>query len=187
MSAATDRENRPSVPADRSTVPNPDTDDDDVLPELVTDQTIELLLRGAKGLVIVVNVVVMITFVMLSLGFFLHLVGASPEASFVDWVYRNTERAMQPFRGMFPVQTIDDRSVFDASLLFAAALYGFGAIALHAVVDYLSARVRRYHRRAQRAALEESRARASMTPRATESELGEPPARHPAPSDSTSE
>ncbi|MDH3756176.1 MAG: YggT family protein [Acidimicrobiia bacterium] len=116
-------------------------------PELVTPATIELLLRGAKALVIVVYVVVIITFAMLTLGFFLHLAGASPEATFVDWVYRNTERAMEPFRGMFPVRDIDDRSVFDASLLFAAALYGFIAIGLHAVVEYLSAKARRYHLR----------------------------------------
>lgn len=120
-------------------------------PELVTDETIELLLRGAKALVIVVYVVVVITFAILTLGFFLHLAGASPEASFVDWVYRTTERAMQPFRGMFPVQDIDDRSVFDASLLFAAALYGFVAIGLHAVVVYLTAKARGYRMKAMSA------------------------------------
>ena len=136
-------------------------DDDEHLPELLTDATIELLLRGAKALVIVVNVVVLITFAILTLGFFLHLAGASSEASFVDWVYRNTERAMQPFRGMFPIQDIDGRSVFDASLLFAAALYGFVAIGLHALVVYLSARVRRFHHRAERAARLEAAARRS--------------------------
>ena len=130
-----------------------DDDDDEASPELITDQTLEMLLRGAKGLVIVVNVVVMITFGILALGFLLHLAGASPEATFVDWVYRNTDRAMQPFRGMFPIRAIDDRSVFDASLLFAAAVYGFVAISLHAVVVYLSAKVRRYHHRAVMAEL----------------------------------
>lgn len=127
-------------------------DEEPAGPELVTDATIELLMRGAKALVVVVNVVVLITFGILTLGFFLHLAGASPEASFVDWVYRNTNRAMQPFRGMFPVREIDDRSVFDASLLFAAAVYGFVAISLHALVVFLSTKVRRYHRRAVAAA-----------------------------------
>ncbi len=112
-------------------------------PEFVTDETIEFILRGAKALVVVVYAVVIMTFVMLALGFFLHLAGASPEATFVDWVYRNTGRAMEPFRGMFPVRPIDDRSVFDASLLFAAALYGFVAIGLHAIVVYLSEKARR--------------------------------------------
>ncbi len=120
--------------------------DNESQPELVTDKTVELLLRGAKALVVVVYVVVIITFAMLALGFFLLLAGASREASFVDWVYRNTERAMQPFRGMFPVQDIDGQSVFDASLLFAATLYGFIAIGLHATVVYLTQKARRRHR-----------------------------------------
>lgn len=138
-------------------------------PELVTDQTIELLLRGAKTLVMVVNVVVLITFGILTLGFFLHLAGASPEATFVDWVYRNTNRAMEPFRGMFPVRAIDDRSVFDASLLFAAAVYGFMAISLHALVVFLSAKVRRYHRRAIAAAAPKVRA---AVPRESRPDVG---------------
>lgn len=181
MPAATDRDEetgRLAVP------PGPDIGDDEeeVGPELVTDETIELLLRGAKALVIVVNVVVLITFAMLTLGFFLHLAGASPEASFVEWVYRNTNRAMQPFRGMFPVREIDDRSVFDASLLFAAAVYGFMAIGLHALVVYLSAKVRRYHRRAMRAAAT-PRVQPAV-PHEPRPDLGGPPAQ-PEPADRT--
>lgn len=129
-------------------------DDRDGQAEFPSAETIELLIRGAKLLVIIVNVVVLATFAILALGFILHLAGASPEASFVDWVYRNTERAMQPFRGMFPVREIDDRSVFDPSLLFAATLYGFLAIGLHGLVEYLSAWVRRYHRRVDEEAAE---------------------------------
>ncbi len=126
---------------------NRDQSRDDGL-ELINDKTIERLLMGAKALVVVVYGVVIITFVILALGFLLRVFGASPEAPFVEWAYRNTDRAMQPFRGMFPVRDIDGRSVFDASLLFAAALYGFIAIGLHALFEYLSARVRGYQRRA---------------------------------------
>lgn len=135
-------------------IENRDQNRDDGL-VVINDKTIERLLIGAKALVIVVYAVVIITFFILALGFFLRLVGASPEAPFVEWAYRNADRAMQPFRGMFPVRDIDGRSVFDASLLFAAALYGFIAIGLHALVEYLSAKVRRYQWRAteeQRAA-----------------------------------
>ncbi len=147
MTATRDRGE--SGAAERS-APHPANIDDDnhLEPELVSDETIEMLLRGAKALVMVVNAVVLMTFSILTLGFLLHLAGASPDASFVDWVYRTTERAMQPFRGMYPIQEIDGRSVFDASLLFAAAVYGFVAICLHGFVAYLSAYIRRYHRRA---------------------------------------
>lgn len=46
---------------------------------------------------------------------------------------------------MFPVQEIDDQSVFDASLLVAAPFYGFFAIGLHAVVKYLVGLARTRH------------------------------------------
>jgi uncharacterized protein YggT (Ycf19 family) len=115
-------------------------------PELVDYRTIELVVRFAKVLVVVVYAVVIVTFVMLTLGFFLHLLGASADAPFAEWVYRNTDRAMQPFRGMFPVEEIDGRSVFDGSLLFGAAVYAFVAMGLHALVAYLTGLARRYQR-----------------------------------------
>lgn len=162
MAAIANRED-PGVEG-RPTGASPEIEDDEFLePELVSDETIEMLLRGAKGLVMVVNVVVLMTFTILALGFLLHLAGASPDASFVDWVYRTTERAMQPFRGMYPIQEIDGRSVFDASLLFAAAMYGFVAICLHGFVVYLSAYIRRYHRRTV-----EAEVRSRSTPEADE-------------------
>lgn len=162
MTATRNRED--STAEGRTPGPSPGGEDDEfVEPDLVSDETIELLLRGAKTLVMVVNIVVLLTFSILTLGFLLHLAGASPEATFVDWVYRTTERAMQPFRGMYPIQEIDGRSVFDASLLFAAALYGFAAICLHGVVAYLSAYIRRYHRRAM-----EAEAQSRSTPGADE-------------------
>ena len=44
---------------------------------------------------------VAITQVLLVFTFFLQLFGANPTAGFVQWVYRSTERAMAPFRGIF--------------------------------------------------------------------------------------
>lgn len=121
-------------------------------PQFIDDRLMEVVIRGAKALVIVVYAGALFTFAMLTLGFFLFLFGASPEAPFVDWVYRSTAQAMKPFRGMFPVREIDGRSVFDPSLLFAAALYGFAAIGLHAIVDYLSSWARIHHQRSEREA-----------------------------------
>lgn len=121
-------------------------------PELLDDRTIELMILAARALVIVIYAVVLVTFVLLALGFFLLLAGASSEAPFVEWVYRNTDRAMQPFRGMFPVREIDGESVFDASLLFAAVFYCFFAIGLHAVVNYLTGVARVRHRRTMQVA-----------------------------------
>ena len=113
---------------------------------IAEDPTITWMLRTATVLVFIVYLVALVTFVMLTLAFVLLLSGASSDASFVDWVYRNTERAMDPFRGMYPTHRGDGRSVFDASLLVAAAVYGFVALGLHAMVIYLTDIVRRSQR-----------------------------------------
>jgi hypothetical protein len=39
--------------------------------------------------------------IILFIGFFLLLFGANPSAGFTQWAYRNLDRVMQPFRGMF--------------------------------------------------------------------------------------
>ncbi|MGH9214551.1 MAG: hypothetical protein ACRD2C_28375 [Acidimicrobiales bacterium] len=99
------------------------------------------LLRAAKALVVFVYIVVLIDVVLLILGFFLQLFGASTDAEFTRWVYRNVERVMEPFRGMFPSQAVSDQSVLDVSLLFAMVVYSIVAIAVHALVTWLTDRI----------------------------------------------
>jgi hypothetical protein len=99
------------------------------------------LLRAAKALVVFVYIVVLIDLVMLLLGFFLQLFGASTDAEFTRWVYRNVERIMEPFRGMFPSQAVSDQSVLDVSLLFAMIMYSIIGIAVHALVTWLTDRI----------------------------------------------
>lgn len=113
---------------------------------IVDDRTVELIAKGAKIIVVAVNAIVLVTLIMLSLGFVLLLAGASSDASFVDWVYRNIERSMAPFRGMFPVREFDGKSVFDPSLLFAAVIYGIIALGLQVSVAYLTGVARSHHR-----------------------------------------
>ncbi len=112
-------------------------------PGLIDRRTHLVLIKGAKALVWLFYAVVFVVFIMLGFGFFLRLAGANPEARFAAWVYRNVDRSMDPFRGIFPTETITDRSVFDSSLLFAAVIYGLVALALHALVLWLSARIER--------------------------------------------
>jgi uncharacterized protein YggT (Ycf19 family) len=99
------------------------------------------LLQAAKVLVVFVYAVVLVNLVLLLLGFFLQLFGASTDAEFTRWVYRNVERIMQPFRGMFPSQAISDQSVLDVSLLFAMILYSLVGIGVHALVTWLTNRI----------------------------------------------
>lgn len=95
--------------------------------------------------------------IILFLGFFLLLFGANADAGFADWVYRNLDRAMAPFRGIFtPINlgevTPEIDSVFDTSILFAMIIYGIVALLLHSLITWLSYRLRRLED--QEAALE---------------------------------
>ena len=89
--------------------------------------------------------------IVLALGFVLLLFGASPTAPFVEWVYRNLERAMAPFRGMFaPIDLgttgTDVQAVFDTSVLFAMVVYGIVAMLLHTLIAGLTVRLNRLDR-----------------------------------------
>jgi uncharacterized protein YggT (Ycf19 family) len=108
------------------------------------------ILRVARVLVAFVYVVVTACLVVLFLGFVLQLFGASTDAEFTRWVYRNVERIMEPFRGMFPSPTLSDRSVLDVSLLFAMIVYALAALGLHALVSWLAGRIAAANRPRQR-------------------------------------
>lgn len=111
------------------------------------------LLRAAKAVVVFVYVVLLVDLVMLTLGFFLRLFGASTEAEFTQWVYRGVDRIMEPFRGIFPSHEISDQSILDVSLLFAMIVYTIATIAVHALVVWLTDKIviiRRRQRLAQR-------------------------------------
>jgi uncharacterized protein YggT (Ycf19 family) len=82
-----------------------------------------VILKIAKVIVWIVWAIVAVEVALLTLAFFLQLFGANPDASFTQWVYRSTERAMEPFRGIFPTHVISDASVLNMSLLFAALCY----------------------------------------------------------------
>jgi uncharacterized protein YggT (Ycf19 family) len=99
------------------------------------------LLRGVRALVVFVYAFVLIDLVMLTVGFFLRLFGASTEAEFTRWVYRSVDRIMEPFRGIFPSHAVSDVSVLDVSLLFAMIVYSILGIALHALLTWLTGKI----------------------------------------------
>jgi uncharacterized protein YggT (Ycf19 family) len=105
-----------------------------------------IVVRVARAIVWFIYAVVVLELVLLTLAFFLRLFGASTEAGFTQWVYRSVDRAMQPFRGIFPAQEIGEASVLDFSLLFAMIVYSILAMALHALVSWLATQVRRLSR-----------------------------------------
>ncbi len=85
---------------------------------------------------------VLAALVILVLGFFLELFAANPDVGFSRWVYRNLDRVMEPFRGIFPSKVINDNgSTFDVSILFAMIVYGMVGLGLKALVDWLTLRM----------------------------------------------
>lgn len=108
--------------------------------------------------------------IILTIGFFLLLLGANPSSSFVQWAYRNLDRAMKPFRGIFtPIElgtTSGNQveSIFDTSVLFAMIVYGIIGLLIHSLIQWLTHKVRKIERqeRNEEAAIEAERIRNEM-------------------------
>jgi uncharacterized protein YggT (Ycf19 family) len=99
------------------------------------------LFRIGRVVVYLVYGLAVVSVVILVIAFFLKLFAANPEAPFVEWIYRSTERVMQPFRGIFPAVESEGGSVLDVSLLFAMLMYGLLALAVHALVEWINRRL----------------------------------------------
>ena len=97
-----------------------------------------MLVKVCRALVWIVYAWVAITIVLLFLGFLLQLLGADPTAGFVEFVYRSTERAMAPFRGIFESVPLSDNSTLDVSILFAIIVYSFVALGVGMALDWVT-------------------------------------------------
>jgi len=96
------------------------------------------IVRIARALTYLVYAFVLISLVILVLGFFLLLFGANPDAPFSEWAYRSLDRVMAPFRGIFESVQLNGESVLDTSVLFAMIVYGIVGIALSALIQWLT-------------------------------------------------
>lgn len=106
------------------------------------------LLKVGRVVVWVVYALALATGILLTVAFLLHLAGANPQSSFVEWVYRSTESAMRPFRGIFPTHEVGGSSVLDLSYLVAAIVYLVIAMLVDGVHRWLTVRLRRKQREA---------------------------------------
>lgn len=97
--------------------------------------------RGARAITYLVYAFVLIALVILTLGFFLLLFGANPDAAFAEWVYRSLDRVMAPFRGIFKPVQFNGASVLDTSVLFAMIVYAIVGLALRALIDWLTEKI----------------------------------------------
>ena len=105
------------------------------------DSSKEHIVWAGRALVYLVYFFVTVALIVLTFGFFLLLFGANPDAAFAEWVYRSLDRVMAPFRGLFESIPLNGDSVLDVSVLFAMIVYGIAALALRALIDWLTYRV----------------------------------------------
>ncbi|HSK95724.1 MAG TPA: YggT family protein [Euzebyales bacterium] len=112
--------------------------------------------RMARAISYLAYAFVIISLVILLLGFVLKLLAASPEAGFTQWVYRHLDTVMQPFRGIFPQATGADGSVLDVSILFAMLVYALIALGIRSLLDWLTYRLHRIERQHQLALVQDS-------------------------------
>ena len=107
--------------------------------------------------------------IMLTMAFFLLLFNANPDAGFVAWVFRSADRAMEPFRGIFPTATAGNGSIIDFSVLFAIIVYGIIALLIHALVNFIDRKIAEERAKALYIAQEEQRRREVARMTATQS------------------
>ena len=106
----------------------------------------KVILLIARGISYLVYAYLVVVEIILLLGFVLLLFGANPSAGFTQWVYRNLDRVMAPFRGIFtPIELgaggSDVPSIFETSVLFAMIVYGIVALAFSGLIGWLSGRL----------------------------------------------
>ena len=112
---------------------------------MATTDTKRTVAWVARALTYFLYAIVVINEIILILGFTLKLFGANPDAGFTQWAYRNLDRVMEPFRGIFNSVPIgagtDVQPVLDTSILFAMLIYAILALALRSLIDWLAYRI----------------------------------------------
>jgi uncharacterized protein YggT (Ycf19 family) len=138
------------------------------------DSSKEHIVWAGRALVYLVYFFVTVALIVLAFGFFLLLFGANPDAPFAEWVYRSLDRVMAPFRGLFEPIQLNGQSVLDVSVLFAMIVYSIVALALRALIDWLTYRVELIRRREAHAAATAQTAAAATVPQAPPSQTTPP-------------
>ncbi len=78
----------------------------------------------------------------IALRVLLKLLGASPQAPFVAWVYDTSQPLLAPFSGMFPAAPLQGRFVLEFSALFGLVVYAIVAYMISEIVRIVSYNMR---------------------------------------------
>ena len=120
-----------------------------ITPETKALSERKVVVAAVRILTYVVYAYLIVVEIILVIGFFLLLFGANPTAGFTQWAYRNLDRVMAPFRGIFTQIELGTTSgnveaVFDTSVIFAMIIYGIIALLLRVLIDWLTKRLHEF-------------------------------------------
>lgn len=105
-----------------------------------SDSTL-IFIKVSRVLTYVVYAYTVLAMIFLGLAFVLQLFSANYATPFVKFVYEVSYDFLSPFRGIFPGQEVGETGYFNSSALFAILIYGIFAIAVHALISYLTAKM----------------------------------------------
>lgn len=103
--------------------------------------TVLMFSKAARVLVYLIYAYAITACVFLTIGFFMLLFGANPAAGFTNFIYTVASAFMEPFRGIFPLKPISGNAYFSPSAVFAIIIYLVCAMALHALVAYITVKI----------------------------------------------
>ncbi len=105
-----------------------------------SDSTL-VFIKVSRVITYLVYAYTLIAMIFLGLGFILELFSANYATPFVKFIYNGAYEFLKPFRGIFPGHSVGDTGYFNSSALFAILIYGIVAIAFHALITYLTAKM----------------------------------------------
>ena len=117
-----------------------------------TPDTKLIFIKGSRWLSYFVYAYALVATSFLSLTFFLLLFSANVTTPFVRFVYETAAAFLSPFREIFPVRAIGDTGYFSPSILFAIIMYLALALAMNALINYVTIKMIRHQSELRKAA-----------------------------------
>lgn len=100
-----------------------------------------IFIKFSRVLTYLVYAYSLVASVFLTIAFFLLLLSANAGTPFVNFVYRVAYDFAAPFRGIFPTRPVGETGYFSSTALFAIIMYLVFALALHALINYITAKM----------------------------------------------
>ena len=97
-----------------------------------------VFIKISRGLSYLVYGYSIVASVFLGISFFLLLFSANATTPFVKFVYQTSAAFMGPFRGIFPVRSINETGYFSPSIIFAIIMYMILALCMNALINYVT-------------------------------------------------